>query len=504
MSDRNPDFSLEPNQDLTDASRYNLVRDGSGNMPANPGNVSAVPQGYGQTAGVNPRAGVAENGYGQPADYSPQQNYGQQSGYNPQQGYGQQSGYNPQQGYGQQSGYNPQQGYGQQGGYNPQQGYGQQGGYNPQQGYGQQGGYNPQQGYGQQTDNNMRLDNTQRVGFVPAIGFGAARSNQNPAGNGVAGGEYGRPMGGPPIRTPSPMSSKGIHETVQEIETLRKSIYSRSVMSIVIGVLFAIIVFFAMAATGNTPSRGVIYLISFIPVIVIVIMTVGMSEKKKQLKKLYKETFVIQVLQQHFQDVFYDWEHGFTSAAVKNVGLVRLGNRFHSEDYMSATWKGVRFEQSDVTVQYHSSSGKSSHTTTYFSGRMFCFDYTRKQTYPLQIYTKNFIYSGNPGGGSTGLSKVELEDVEFNKLFVTKAYSAHDAFYILTPQFMQRLKQLRNSFPNMTMVVANGKFYIGLNNRADSFDLNWMKPMDYLREKERVLQDVRVIEGLIELLNCLP
>ena len=69
---------------------------------------------------------------------------------------------------------------------------------------------------------------------------------------------------------------------------------------------------------------------------------------------------------------------------------------------------------------------------------------------------------------------------------------------------MQRLKQHQKSFPNMTMVVANGKFYIGLNNRADSFDLNWMKPMDYLREKERVLQDVRVIEGLIELLNCLP
>ena len=439
MSDRNPGFSLEPNQDLTDATKYNLVRDGSGNMPSNSGNVTSVPQGYGQPAGVN-----------------------------------------------------------------PQQGYGQPAGYTPQQGYGQQTGYTPQQGYGQQIDYNMRQDYTRNVGFAPAIGFGATRSNQSPAGNGVAGGEYGRPMGGPPIRTPGPMSSKGIHETVQEIETLRKSVYSRSVMGILLAVFFVFIVFLAMSAGGYKSSRGLIYLISFVPIFFIVIMSKGAGDKKKQMKKLYKETFVIQVLQQHFQDVFYDWEHGFTSSAIKGVGLVRLGNRFHSEDYMAATWKGVRFEQSDVTIQYHSSSGKSSHTTTYFSGRMFCFDYTRKQTYPLQIFTKNFIYSGNPGGGSTSLSKVELEDVEFNKLFVTKAYSAHDAFYILTPQFMQRLKQLQKSFPNMTMVVANGKFYIGLNNRADSFDLNWMKPMDYLREKERVLQDVRVIEGLIELLNCLP
>ena len=475
MSDRNPGFSLEPNQDLTDATKYNLVRDGSGNMPSNSGNVTSVPQGYGQPAGVDP-----------------------------QQGYGQQAGYTPQQGYGQQAGYTPQQGYGQQAGYTPQQGYGQQAGYTPQQGYGQQTGYTPQQGYGQQIDYNMRQDYTRKVGFAPAIGFGATRSNQSPAGNGVTGGEYGRTMGGPPIRTPGPMSSKGIHETVQEIETLRKSVYSRSVMGILLAVFFVFIVFLAMGAGGSKSSRGLIYLISFVPIFFIVIMSKGAGDKKKQMKKLYKETFVIQVLQQHFQDVFYDWEHGFTSSAIKGVGLVRLGNRFHSEDYMAATWKGVRFEQSDVTIQYHSSSGKSSHTTTYFSGRMFCFDYTRKQTYPLQIFTKNFIYSGNPGGGSTSLPKVELEDVEFNKLFVTKAYSAHDAFYILTPQFMQRLKELRKSFPNMTMVVANGKFYIGLNNRADSFDLNWMKPMDYLREKERVLQDVRVIEGLIELLNCLP
>ena len=453
MSDRNPGFSLEPNQDLTDASRYNLVRDGSGNMPSNPGNVSAVPQSYGQPVGVSPQAGGAQTGYGQPAGYSPQTG-------------------------------------------GTQAGYGQPAGYNPQAG-------GTQNGYGQQPSYDMRQDYTRKVGFVPPIGFGAAKGYQNAPSNGVAGGEYGRPMGNPPIRTPSPLNPKGIYETVNQIEELRKSVYSRTVLSIVIAVIFVIVTFFAMAASGRAASRGVGYVIAIIPTVIIIIMMKGVDGKKKQMKKLYKETFVIQVLQEHFQDVFYDWEHGFTSSAVKSVGLVRLGNRYHSEDYLAATWKGVRFEQSDVTVEYHT-SGKNSHTTTYFSGRMFCFDYTRKQTYPLQVYTKNFIYSGNPGGGSTSLSKVELEDVEFNKLFVTKAFSAHDAFYILTPQFMQRLKQLRNSFPNMTMVVSNGKFYVGLNNRADSFDLNCMKPMDYMREKERVLQDVRVIEGLIELLNCLP
>ena len=102
------------------------------------------------------------------------------------------------------------------------------------------------------------------------------------------------------------------------------------------------------------------------------------------------------------------------------------------------------------------------------------------------------------------LEKVEMEDVNFNKRFVVRSTSPHDAFYVLTPQMMQRLTYLEQTYGRITMVIVNGKLYIGIDNRMDSFDPQYMKPIEYLREKERMLADVKVIEDLIQILNCLP
>ncbi|MBO6161677.1 MAG: DUF3137 domain-containing protein, partial [Eubacterium sp.] len=310
----------------------------------------------------------------------------------------------------------------------------------------------------------------------------------------------GNPMNGQWSPMNGQGNGQGIYQTMGEMESLRKSIFSRYIM---IGIVPAVMLIFFIFLSGYTRSRGVAPLTAILLMVGMLIPMAGMKEKKQKLKRLYKETFVCQLLQQRFQNVLYTWETGWTAERVKSTGLVRLGNRFHSEDYLTAIWRGVRFEQSDVEVKYHTSSGKSSHTTIYFRGRMFCFDYVRKQTTPVQIHTKNFFYSGDPMYG-VKMQKVELEDVDFNKRFAVKALNPHDAFYVLTPQFMMRLKQLEDMYNSVTIVIKDGKLYVGLNNRMDAFDANIMKPIEYVNEKERVEKDVQVIEILIELLNCLP
>ena len=102
------------------------------------------------------------------------------------------------------------------------------------------------------------------------------------------------------------------------------------------------------------------------------------------------------------------------------------------------------------------------------------------------------------------LQKVELEDVSFNKRFVVKSTSPHDAFYVLTPQMMQRITYMEQTYGRLTMVIVNGKLYVGIDNRMDAFDPQYSKPIEYLRERQRMLADVKVIEDLIQLLNCLP
>ena len=44
-------------------------------------------------------------------------------------------------------------------------------------------------------------------------------------------------------------------------------------------------------------------------------------------------------------------------------------------------------------------------------------------------------------------NKVEFESAEFNRLFDVYSLSPHDAFYLITPQFMERLFSLQSKRP---------------------------------------------------------
>ena len=334
------------------------------------------------------------------------------------------------------------------------------------------------------------------------MGYGNGMGNRQ-INNGMGYGQMNNGMGNRP-NTPNggQMNTSGIYLTLQEMEGLRKSINSRYIFLVI--ALIAPIFLSLIFARSVLALRGmVLFMMVLVPVVALIVLMPGIRKKKDRLKALYKETFVKQLLMEHFQDVFYDWKRGFDEMWVRHTGLVRMGNRYHSEDYLCALWRGVRFEQADVTVQYHNNSGRNSYTVTYFQGRMFSFDYTRKQTMPVMVHSKDFRYAGTPDN-RLKLDKVEMEDVEFNKEFAVKAMNPHDAFYILTPAMMQRLKYLHQMYGRVTMVIVQQKLYIGLDNRVDAFDAQTTRAIEYPRERERMLRDVKVIEALIEILNCLP
>ena len=298
------------------------------------------------------------------------------------------------------------------------------------------------------------------------------------------------------------VTSKGISATIQELERMRQSINSRQIFAVII-MLIAMIapLFFSMSGRRAASGGGMIVMI--LGVMISVGLFASTGKIRKRMKALYKEAFVRQMLQDHFQDVYYNWEQGMEQELIKNSGVCRLGNRYSSEDYISAVYRGIRFQQADVTIQYHTSSGKSSHTTTYFRGRMFCFQYPGKWSDAVQIHSKNFIYSGKPASG-VQRSALQMESVEFNKQFTVRAMMEHDAFYILTPQMMERITALYQRYGSITMTFAHGYLMVGLNSKMDSFDANMKKPIDYQTERARMLQDVRVIEELIQILQCIP
>ena len=69
------------------------------------------------------------------------------------------------------------------------------------------------------------------------------------------------------------------------------------------------------------------------------------------------------------------------------------------------------------------------------------FDFNKKFVANMYVVSKNFLSSSIT---KSTLSKVKLEDTEFNKLFNVYSGLEHDAFYILTPSLMEKIKKLED------------------------------------------------------------
>lgn len=285
-----------------------------------------------------------------------------------------------------------------------------------------------------------------------------------------------------------------LFEKVNELESIR----SRAITGVILLCAGALIFFFGLALNGYNKSPVMICFGIFI-FIIGSILVLGI---KKKYKTIYKAVFVEKQLRNNFRNVVYDWKSGFYEKAVSTFGLCTMGNRFQSEDYLRAEFEGIPFETADVTVQQVTSTGKSTHVTTYFKGRMIVFDFPQKFVNSVQIFTDTFRYRGRPYGNMRA-QKVEMEGVDFNKRFDVMTLSPHDAFYLLTPQFMEDLMALSQRYRSMAINIAGNKVFVGFNepfhNAFDSDSI--FKKLSYPDEMRNIQKDIEDIKNIIMIIR---
>jgi hypothetical protein len=284
----------------------------------------------------------------------------------------------------------------------------------------------------------------------------------------------------------------GIHDSVEELNRLGKRAYLGLILVVggfCLGFAFATL-------TGNM-------LLIFIGAAIGIYGIRISAGTNKAYKQLYKDLFVMQPLSKNFDNLYYDWAQGFSEQAVASFSLCKMGNRFHSEDYIKASYEGIPFELSDVTVEYHT-SGKNSHTTTYFKGRMLVIDFPEKMVNSVQIFSKSFNYRANHTNFGKP-QKVEMESVEFNRAFDVRAVSPHDAFYLITPAFMERLALITMRTRSVAIHTCGNKMVIGFNEPSNNaFDAsNMYKPISYPDEMDKVQKDIDDIKELITIIRSM-
>lgn len=219
-------------------------------------------------------------------------------------------------------------------------------------------------------------------------------------------------------------------------------------------------------------------------------------------KTLYKQVVIEKPLEESFDNLHYDWTSGFSEETVKSFEVCRMGNRFYSEDLIQASYLGIPFEMSDVTVKYHSPSNK--HPKIFFQGRILVLDLPDNNINSVYILSKTFKNMQNIGK-TIQSQTVNMDSNDFNQNFIVKATNPHDAYYLLTPHFMEHITDLSKRFKSIIIHARGNKLVLALDDiNTDSFDSDRIfKRINYQQEIAKINKEINDIKAIITVIRNL-
>lgn len=280
-----------------------------------------------------------------------------------------------------------------------------------------------------------------------------------------------------------------------------KQLQKRAITTLIISIPLIIIATVTIIVLNRFEFIFIIVFLIIIPAIII-----GFINSK--FKSIFKEKFVKGALESVFSNLTYDPKNGIDRNTIASTGMIYMGNRFSSNDLISGTYKDVKFVQSDVKIQEvetHTDSKGNTQTEVHniLIGKWMIFDFNKSFKANIQVKSKFFSYS-NLGVklGESRYKTVKMEDEDFNKKFTIHAQDEHDAFYVLTPQFMEKIKSLNEGLKGkMMFCFINNKLHIALNNNKDSFEYGVLKKLDENVINDYVSNEIKIITDFVDKLS---
>lgn len=298
----------------------------------------------------------------------------------------------------------------------------------------------------------------------------------------------------------------------EELNKMQTKILKKNkICNYTLGILLLLILFITLIIVIN---KGITFIfiiyIIFIEIIfgiamMIIIKNIINGKDIKKFNKEYKNVYVLNFLKQNFENIIYKPEEGINKKEIKKYNTLNLGDRFTSNDYIYGTYKNVKFEQSDIHIQkkYEEEDKDGNKIITWetiFEGRYMIFDFNKNFKANVQVISNNFTKSSLPH--SKNNKKVKLEDIEFNKMFKIYSEIEHDAFYILTPHFMEKIKKLYKELDApIKLTFMENKLHVAVNNGEDSFEYNVLNPINEKEIEQDIIKDIKLITDFVNELN---
>lgn len=289
---------------------------------------------------------------------------------------------------------------------------------------------------------------------------------------------------------------------MEELNEIRTAIKNRYIIGIIVLILISIIV--------TILTKNVMFA-PFILVVGIIIIVISTSKLNSKFRRKFKNEFVLKSLENKFTNLFYSPDKGIPYSTIAETKMMNMGDRYHSEDYISAEYKNIKFEQSDVHIEeeHESRDSDGNTTTTYetiFKGRWMIFDFNKEFKANVQISQKGF---GNSkvkrffGKKEELFKKVSMESETFNKMFNVFAQNEHDAFYIITPSLMERIERLaEKNKGKLLFCFINNRLHIGIYDGKNSFEPGSVfKQINEEEMMKKISGEIETITQFVDELN---
>ena len=290
--------------------------------------------------------------------------------------------------------------------------------------------------------------------------------------------------------------------TFEQLEEMRIALKKKYTLFIIIGLIVV-----AVAALIS-------FIFDFPPVLVMIggVLTfiITMFCTSKQAKEYYlafKSYFVKSALANIFTNLNYQPDNGISRATIASTNMMRMGDRYSSNDLVTGNYKTIGFTQSDVHIEEeHETRDSDGHTRRYyvtiFKGRWMIFDFNKTFKADVQVAQKGFGNNklGSWFSGEQKFEKVEMESQEFNKAFNVYAQQPLDAFYILTPKIMEKIRNLdEKNEGKLLLCFIDNKLHVGIYNYEDSFEhKSVFKPIDEEKTRTDISTDIQKITMFID------
>lgn len=188
----------------------------------------------------------------------------------------------------------------------------------------------------------------------------------------------------------------------------------------------------------------------------------------------------------------YEPERGFSDIEFNTFGIIKLDQKYYSNNYFKGTYKGVGVRQADVVIFRDDYKNDNWETTTYFDGRVLEFTTDKITANNVKIFSKGFDSRLDIND-----SRVDVDRLFFNDNFDVFAQDPSEVQEFLTDKLMGHLQVLQNMNRSMGVRFDERLVYVAING-ARPFEVASMEDVSYEEKIVVMKTEIQIAIDLIE------